>query len=116
MMKWKIRYSRLGFKVIEDFATSTNFEEARRKFHYETGKFKADQKKNIGIKCLHTILRRVTFIHDDQINLNIHKKVFRNLHVDRTSETWSPNKYIEAEIKKQLDKRRGQLASDEMEN
>ena len=36
-------YSRLDFKVIKDFATSTNFEEARRRFHYETGKSKADQ-------------------------------------------------------------------------
>ena len=34
-------YSRLGFKVIKDFATSTNFEEARSRFHYETGKSKA---------------------------------------------------------------------------
>ena len=38
-------YSRLGFKVIKDFATSTNFEEDSRQFHYETGKSKADQKK-----------------------------------------------------------------------
>ena len=38
-------YSRLGFKVIKDFATSTNFEEACSWFHYETGKSKADQKK-----------------------------------------------------------------------
>ena len=38
-------YSRLVFKVIKDFATSTNFEKARRQFHYETGKSKADQKK-----------------------------------------------------------------------
>ena len=38
-------YSRLGFLVIKDFVTSTNFEAARRRFHYETGKSKADQKK-----------------------------------------------------------------------
>ena len=36
-------YSRLGFKVIKDFATSANFEEARRRFHYEIGKYKAYQ-------------------------------------------------------------------------
>ena len=30
-------YSRLGFKVIKDFATSPNFEEARNRFHYESG-------------------------------------------------------------------------------
>ena len=65
-------YSRLGFKVIKDFATSTNFEEARRLFTYETGKSKADQKKSIGLQCFHTIPRRVTFLHDDQINLNTH--------------------------------------------
>ena len=40
----------------------------------------------------------------------------RDLDVGPTSETWFPNKYIEAEIKKKLDKTRGQLASDEMEN
>ena len=39
-------YSRLGFKVIKYFVTSANFEEARRQFHYETGKSTADQKKN----------------------------------------------------------------------
>ena len=34
-------YSRLGFTVIKYFATSTNFEVARRRFHYEKGKSKA---------------------------------------------------------------------------
>ena len=37
-------YSRLGFKVIKDFANSPNLEEARKQFHYESGKSKADQK------------------------------------------------------------------------
>ena len=41
--------------------------------------------------------------------------MFRYLNVDATSETWFPNKYIEDEIKKKVDKTRGQLASDEME-
>ena len=93
-------YSRLGFKVIKYFATSTNFEEARRRFNYETVKSKSDQEKTIGLQCLHTIPRHVTFLHDDQINFNIHKNVFRNLYVDPTSETWFPNKFNEAEIKK----------------
>ena len=48
--------------------------------------------------------------------MNIHKNVFRNLYVDPSSDNWFPNKYIEADIKKKLDKARGQLASDEMEN
>ena len=34
-------YSRLGFTVIKDFATSTNFEAARSQFHYQKGKSKA---------------------------------------------------------------------------
>ena len=38
-------YSRLGFKVTKYFATSTNFEEACSRFHYETGKSKAEQEK-----------------------------------------------------------------------
>ena len=69
----KTLYSRLGFSVIKDFVTSTTFEAARRRFHYETGKCKADQKKTIDLHCLHTIPRRVTFLHDDQMNLNIQK-------------------------------------------
>ena len=64
----KTFYSRLGFTVIKDFVTSTTFEASRRQFHYETGKSKADQKKPIGLQCLHTIPRRVTFLHDDQMN------------------------------------------------
>ena len=41
--------------------------------------------------------------------------MFRYLDVDPKSETWFPNKYIEDEIKKKVDKTRGKLASDEME-
>ena len=56
--------SRLGFKVIKDFANSPNFEEARKRFHYESVKSKVDQKITIGFKCLKTIPRSVTFLHD----------------------------------------------------
>ena len=107
-------YSRLGFTVITDFATSNNFEIARSRFHYEKGKSKAEQKQTIGLQCLYTIPQRVTFLHDNQINFNIHKHVIRDLDVDSISETWFPNKYIEYEIQKKVDKTRGQLSSDEM--
>ena len=107
-------YSRLGFTVIKDFVTSTTFEADRRQFHYETGRSKADQKKTIVLQCLHIIPRRVTFIHDDRINFNIHKNVFRYLDGISTSENWFLNKYIEDEIKKKVDKTIDQLASDEM--
>ena len=83
-------YSRLRFKVINDFANSPNIEEARKQFHYESGKSKADQKKTIVFQYLQTIPQRVTFIHDDRINLNIHKNVFSNLHDVPTSENWIP--------------------------
>ena len=109
-------YSRLGFKVIKYFATSPNFEEARKQFHYGSGKSKAYKKKTIGLQCLQTIPRHVTFLHDNRTNLNTHKNVLINLYVDLTSENWFPSKYIEAEIKKKCYKTIGQLASDEMEN
>ena len=40
--------------------------------------------------------------------------MFRDLDGISTSESWFPNKYIEYEIKKKVDKIREQLASDEM--
>ena len=40
--------------------------------------------------------------------------MFRNLDVNSTPETWFPNKYIEDETKKKVDKTREQLASYEM--
>ena len=42
-------YSRLGFKVFFDLATSTHLEEARNRFNYESGKSKVLQKKTIGL-------------------------------------------------------------------
>ena len=107
-------YSRLGFTVIKGFVSSTNFEAARSRFHYDKGRSKAQQKQTIGLQCLYTIPRRVKFLYDDQINFNIHKNVCRDLYVNSTSETWFPNKYIEDEIKKKVDKTREHLASDEM--
>ena len=91
-------YSRLGLMVIKDFATSTNFEVARSRFHYNKGKYKAEQKQTIGLQCLYTIPKRVTFLHDNRINFNIHKNMFIYLDVNSASETWFPNKYIEDEI------------------
>ena len=43
-------YLRLGFKVIKDFATSPHFEEACKRFNYESGKAKTLQKKNHWLK------------------------------------------------------------------
>ena len=100
--QWKSFYSRLGFKLIKDFANSPNFEEARKRFHYESGKSKEYKKKTIGLQFLQTIPQSVTFLHDDQINLNIHNNVFINLHDVSTSENWFQNKYTKADIKKEI--------------
>ena len=71
----KSLYSRLYFKVIKDFATSPNFEEARERFHYESGKSKKRQKQTIGLQCYPTIPRRVTIIHDNRIDKNEYSDV-----------------------------------------
>ena len=73
-----------------------------------------NQTKTIGLQCLHTIPRRVTFLHDDRMNINTQKNVFRDLDGISTSETWFLKKYIDDEIKKKVDNTRDQLASDEM--
>ena len=70
----KTFYSRLGFTFIKDFATSTKFEVACIRFHYEKGKSEVEQKQTIVLQCLYIIPRRVTFLHDDRNNFNIHKK------------------------------------------
>ena len=57
-------------------------------------------RKTIGLQCLRDTPRRVTFLHDDQMNLNIQRNVFRDLDGISTSETWFLKKYIEDEINK----------------
>ena len=75
----KSLYSRLGFKVIKDFATSPNFEEAHEIFHYESGKSKELKKQTIRLQCYLTIPRRVTILHDNQIDFNENRDVFKYL-------------------------------------
>ena len=75
----KLLYSRLGFKVIKDFATYPNFEESRRKFNYESGKSRALKKQTIGLQYHLTITRRVKIIHDNQIDFNENINVFKDL-------------------------------------
>ena len=87
----KTFYSSLGFFVIKDFATYTKFEAARRQLHYDTGKSKEDELKTIGLQCLYTIPRRVKLLHDDRINFNTQKNVFRDLDGISTSVTFFPN-------------------------
>ena len=72
-------YLRLGFKVIKYFATSLNLEEACKLFHCESGKSKLLQKQIIGLQCHLTIPRRVTIIHDNIIDFNENRDVFKDL-------------------------------------
>ena len=55
----------LGFKVIRNFATSTNIEDAHKQFNHKSGKSKALKKETIGLQCYLTFTRRVTIIHDN---------------------------------------------------
>ena len=45
-------YSMLGFKVIKDFATSPNFEEACKRFNYESGNYKTLKKKPLAYNII----------------------------------------------------------------
>ena len=108
-------YSRLRFKVIMHFATYPHFEEAHKRFNYESGKSKGLQKKNIGLKYHNTFPRRVTILHDNQIDFNENRNVFKDLNEVSPSDNWFPYKYIYAEVKKKLEETKGQLAGYEME-
>ena len=108
-------YSKLGFKVIKDFATSPNFEEARKQFHYESGKSRSLQKPTIGLQCHITIPGRVTIIHDNRIYFNKNRDVFKDLNDVPPSDGWFPYEYIDAVVKKKVKKHKGQIAGDEME-
>ena len=112
---FKSFYSRLSFKVIKYFATSPHFEEARKQFSYESGKSKALQKKTIGLKCHQIFPRRVTIIHDNQIDFNENRNLFKDLNEVPPLDDWFPYEYIEAETKKKIDKTKRQLAGNETE-
>ena len=98
----KSLYSRLGFKVIKDFATSNNFEKARKQFHYESGKSKAFQKKTICFQCYLTIPRGVTILHENRIDFNKNRDVFKYLNEVLLSYDWFPYEYIDAEVNKKF--------------
>ena len=102
-------YSRLGFKFIKDFATSPNFEEAHEIFHYESGKSKELKKQTIRLQCYLTIPRRVTILHDNQIDFNENRDVFKDLNEVPPSDYWFPYEYIDAEVNKKLEKPKDDL-------
>ena len=110
----KTFYSRLGFTVIKDFMTSTTSEAARSRFHYETGKSKAEQKK-ISAYSVYTLSHdELDFFMTIELT-SIYIKMCSDIQmVIQHQKLGFLNKYIEDEIKKKVDKTRDQLASDEM--
>ena len=55
------------------------------------------------------------FIYDNRIDLNENKYVFKYLNEFLPSYDWLPYEYIDAEVKKKVDKTKGHIAGDEME-
>ena len=101
----KLFYSRLGFKFIKYFPTSPNFEKDHKWFNYESGEYE-------GLQCYLTIPRHVTFLYDNRIDLHENKDVFKDLNDFPPSDDWFPFEYIDAEVKKKVEKTKGQLAGD----
>ena len=75
-------YSRLGFKVIKDLATSPNSEEACNKFKYESGKSKALQKQLASnfIKPSHNVLQIFMIIKLTLIKIEICSNIYMRFH------------------------------------
>ena len=73
------------------------------------------QKKRIGLKYYRTIPLCVTILHENRIDFNENKDVFKYLNEVKTSDDWFPYEYIDAEVNTKLDKTEVQLAGDEME-
>ena len=96
----EVIYSRFSFKVIKYFATSPNFKEARKQFHYESGKPKALQKQTTGSKYYLTIPPSVKIIYDNRIDFNENRYVFKDLNKFPQSDYWFPYEYIDAEVNK----------------
>ena len=72
-------------------------------------------RKKIGLQCYLTILQSVTFLYDNRIDFNDNKYVFKYLNEFPPSYDWFPFEYIDSEVKKKIDKTKGQLSGDKME-
>ena len=57
----------------------------------------------------------VTIIHDNRIDFNENKDVFKNLNEVPLSDDWFSYEYIDCEVNNKLKKTSGQLAGYEME-
>ena len=73
------------------------------------------QKQTIGLQFYRTIPQRVTILHDNCIDFNVKKYVFKDLNEIPPSDDWFPYVLINSEANNKLDKTKGQLAGNEME-
>ena len=67
-----------------------------KRLNYELGKSKALQKQTIFLQFYLTIPRRVTIIHDNRVDFNENKYVFKDLNDVPPSDDWFPYEYIDA--------------------
>ena len=61
------------------------------------------------------VLDLVYDLKDNQIDFNGNINVFKDLNEVPPSDNWFPYEYIDAEVKKKIDKTKRQLTGDEME-
>ena len=81
---------------------SHNEETPLKQPHQEA--FTSKQKQTICLQCYLTIPRRVTIIHENQIDFNENRDVFKDLFEFPPLDDWFLYEYIDAEAKKKVDK------------
>ena len=72
------------------------------------------QKQTIGLQFYLTIPRCVEIIHENRIDFNENKDVFKDPNEFPSSDDCFPYEYIDAEVNKKLYKTKGRFAGDEM--
>ena len=60
-------------------------------------------RKTIGLQFHQTFPQRVTILHDNLIDFNENRNVFKDLNEVLTSDDWFPYEYIDAEVKNKID-------------
>ena len=107
-------YSRLGFKFIKYLWHLLILRFLASNF-IMSQEYPKHCRKTIGLQCYLTIPWRVTFLYENQIDLNENKDVFKYLNEFLPWYYWFPYEYINAEAKKKVEKTKRQLSGDEME-
>ena len=73
-------------------------------------------RKTIGLQYCLTIPRSVKFLYENLIDFNENRYLLKYLNEVSSSDDWFPYEYIDAEVNNKLDKTKGRLAGNEMEN